>query len=225
MMKRMAFLGLACLLVPLAVSSVAVASTFTAYEVNANTPGNQAWAGPLGMAFDVNSPILVTALGAFDSAGDGWAGDSAIVVTLFSRTTQTAVASLVFDDANPGALDGGSRFLSLSQPLFLEAGFQGMIVAKGYGAATFAEYNGNTHGATPTAWHTDSGGGALSFVGSSYYGSAGDTYPGITDGGPANRYAAGTFQFAPVPEPLTMASAFLAISSLGMYLRKRTKTA
>ncbi len=167
--------------------SSAAAET-TAYEVAAPTTGNQAYGGSLGMDFDVNRPILVYALGVFDSNQDGLSVP--IVARIFNRTTQQVLVTLTFPAGNTGTLVNGSRFLSLPCPLQLPAGFQGVIEADGYGAT---EQNGNVNG---PARSTDGGGGAISFVGGGRYTATAGAFPTTIDGGPANRYAAGTFVFA-----------------------------
>src|SRR5207302_1901273 len=72
------------------------------------------------------------------------------------------------------------------------AGFHGSIVAEGYGAA---EPNGNGF-FQPVTWTTDDGGGLLQFGGGGRYGFTPGAFPTNVDGGPVNRYAAGTFQFS-----------------------------
>jgi hypothetical protein len=44
-------------------------------------------------------------------------------------------------------------------------------------------------------------GGCLEFVGSSRFGDDPNSFPSILDGGPENRYAAGTFYFEPYSSP------------------------
>jgi hypothetical protein len=108
------------------------------------------------------------------------------------------LASAGFTTAEPGTLLEGSRFKSLASPLSLAPGSY-TIVAYGYGAN---ERNGNLGAAPPAEpWETQSGGGALGFVGLGRPGPAG-TFPTVTDTGPANRYAAGTFKFASPDDPL-----------------------
>src|SRR6185503_6259186 len=46
-------------------------NSFVAYVVASGTVGAANYINGLGADFDVTSPILVTALGVFDSAGDG----------------------------------------------------------------------------------------------------------------------------------------------------------
>jgi hypothetical protein len=79
-----------------------------------------------------------------------------------------------------------------------------MIVASGYGAG---ESNGNA-GSVDLGLTTFDG-ACLRFVGSSYYDQDPSGYANVADGGPANRYAAGTFAFEPdlPPSGLTISPA------------------
>jgi hypothetical protein len=160
-----------------------------AYEVPAGTVGNQAYSGALGMDFDVQQAVTVTRLGVFDSGGDGLG--AILTARLYNRSTRAELARLDFTSAEPGELAGGSRFKDLAVPVDLPAGFQGTIAADGYGPT---ELNGN-QGAGPLGLVTHDGGGALSFVGGGRFGASPGTFPDTVDGGPADRYAAGTFVF------------------------------
>ena len=160
-----------------------------AYVVPVGTSGNQAFGGSLGMEFDVDRPVMVTRLGAFDSEGDGI--QQPISVRLYNRATAGLVASLLFEPGNDGELVGGSRFLPLIPPLALPAGFQGMIVASGYGPL---ERNGNLFS---NLGLTTFSGACLRFVGMGNYSEDPGVMANNPDGGPANRYAAGTFAFEP----------------------------
>jgi len=163
-----------------------------AYVVPAGQTGNQQHGGPLGLEFDTNTPTIITELGVFDHLSDGL--DLTISARLYDRTdTSSPLAELIFSPADPGVLVGGSRFKTLDTPLDLPAGFQGCIVADGYGSG---EDNGNWMVGGLPPWTTDDGGGALAFVGSARWGPTPGTYPPNLDGGPVNRYAAGTFVFA-----------------------------
>ena len=166
-----------------------------AYRNPFELEGNQAIGVAVGNDFDVTRPIRITRLGAFDDGSDGLR--RTISVRLYERPTQKEFARLTFTPDRPGTLVDGSRFLDLAEPVDLPIGFQGAIVASGYGAD---ERVGN-EGIPGTAdlnleWFT---GGCLRFVGTSRYGESPDGYPPIADGGPANRYAAGTFAFEPLP--------------------------
>jgi hypothetical protein len=194
-----------------------------AYAVPAGAVSNQFITNPLGMDFNVNSAIQVTALGVFDSNQDGLA--FAIPVRIYDRTTQAIVASLVIPAGTATTLIGGSRFVNLVNPLTLAVGFQGSIVED----PNTTDGNFNTQGSVNPAT-TNTGGGAISFVGGGRYGAANGagTYPTNLDGGPANRYDAGTFQFttgpaAPAtPEPGSLALLIAAgISGSGFVVRRR----
>ncbi len=185
---RLPTLTTALLLAALVTGTHPTAAATIAYVVPDGTVGEQAFGGALGMDFDVTSPVQISQLGVFDSGQDGLA--RGIMATLYDRATQTEIASVSFTESDPGVLQGGSRFKPLQQPIRLPTGFQGTIVAAGYGSG---EPNGNS--GSPS-WSTDPGvGDLLSFVGSARWGSDAGLFPPNTDGGPANRYAAGTFVF------------------------------
>jgi hypothetical protein len=196
---------------------------YIAFDVAAGTVGNQNVFGEaLGLDFDVNSAITITRLGVFDSGGDGL--NSVLTAQLYDRDTGLAVSTVTFatgSGAGSGTLIGGSRFLDVA-PLTLQAGFHGSIVVSGYNDA---EMNYNTFGGVNTTQTTDSGGGLISFVGyGRYSGGPGNVYPTIVDGGPDNRYDAGTFEFeaaaAPAPGGLTLA-AVTALCLAGYAWRRR----
>jgi hypothetical protein len=189
-MRRRTVLGFvaAALLVVSSLSIVAAAGGTIAYVVPAGTVGNQDFEGALGMDFDVLKPITVTELGVFDSGSDGL--NRPLTARLYDRDTTLQIATLSFGTGSTGTLVGGSRFLPLLVPITLPAGFHGTIEAEGYGSG---EPNGNSL----NAWTTDSGGGAIAFVGSGRWAPTPGVFPFIVDGGPANRYAAGTFVFQP----------------------------
>jgi hypothetical protein len=186
-------------LAALGCAATASASISFNYQVQA---GNQSYSGPLGMDFDVVAPISISSLGVFDSNADGLGRQ--LTAYIYDRDTQTSVASLIFAVGNTGTLVGGERFLALSTPLVLAAGFHGSVVVEGYGAG---ELNGN--GNPPFNYATlDDGGGLINFVGTSRYGGTPGLFPTFLDVGPSNRYGAGTFVFDPAdlitPEPSTV---------------------
>ncbi|MBT45552.1 MAG: hypothetical protein CL922_09090 [Deltaproteobacteria bacterium] len=187
-----------------------------AYGIPAGTAGTQAYNGALGNEFDVLSPagISVTRLGVFDSNSDGL--NSTITVGIFDRATEQLVGTSLTFTGNDGSLEDGSRWITLVSPITLAAGFQGMVVAQGYDGA---EQNGNV-GTGSTASPTDDGGGAISFVGGSRFGPGGVfAYPTNVDGGPANRYHAGNFDYDIIPEPSSLA---LLLGAFGFFgLRRR----
>jgi hypothetical protein len=178
-----------------------------AYRVAAGTAGTQNFGGALGMDWELKTPIIVTALGVFDDGANGlrttltaqlWRRDTRGTPTDFTDDTGAAMlAQMVFTASDPGALEGGSRFKTLATPVALAPGAY-TIVAYGYNDA---ERNGNAgSGGNPEAWETGSGQGAVEFTGTSRYGTAGG-FPRTVDGGPADRYAAGTFKFVRQVDP------------------------
>jgi hypothetical protein len=185
-----------------------------AYQVPSGVVGNQTSGGTvsIGMDFNVVTPIRVTQLGVFDSGSDGLIAP--LQAAIYDRSSQLLAAPVLSFAAGTGAtsgtLNGGSRFLDVT-PIDLPAGFQGTIVVYGYGNGTTADANGNTNGAPAPSinfpWTTNDGGGEITFVGAGRYSPGGGAiqFPANIDGGPDNRYAAGTFTFTPVPEPGSMA--------------------
>ena len=171
-----------------------------AYDIPEGALGNQNFGTGLGMDFDVgDNPIRVTAYGVFDDASDGIGAGVTLSVSLWERDPVDNTASLgqvgptvEFTDGQTGELIGGSRFKLLDEPIELSAGFQGSIVAYGFQGAT--DQNGNDGGVGNFPYATDDGEGLITFVGTSRFGGGGvGTYPNSLDGGPVNRYGAGTF--------------------------------
>ena len=168
-----------------------------AYEVPADAVGNQDVGGiALGMDFDLQLDILITRLGVFDSGSDGLA--TPIIAKLYDRDDPSVeLVAIEFTPDEPGDLVGGSRFKEFE--IDLPAGFHGSIVACGYNGS---ELNGNTFtaNANPLGVSVNDGGCAILFTGGGRFGNDGVSYPATADGGPANRYAAGTFEFIPQDE-------------------------
>ena len=212
-------LGLAALLV-LAMGSAGrvEAGLIIAYD-NAIVGENQNYvAGSIGMDFDVNTSIQVEQLGAFDSGSLlNLDRNGGVTVGIFDRTTGLLVGPMVTLTSTTLGITqvNGSAFLSIT-PFTLAAGFQGSIVS-------FKDPNYNTQGGTNTTSTLNSGGGAISFVGSSRYDTSGtfDFPTQFIDGGPVNRYDAGTFAFS-TPEPSALISAsFAGLLGLGYSWRRR----
>lgn len=190
------------LLLVLAAMASAVLADTIAYNVVAGTPGNQAFTGALGLDFNVNQDIVVTELGVFDDNSDGL--QAPLEARLYQRDdtnpcnfTLLATIDFTLDDQGMDMGDG-NLYKPLPNPITLQAGFTGSIVASGYGPL---EMNGNTNGGMPSLWYTDDGGGLISFVGKGRFGDPNQPgqFPMTVDGGPVNRYAAGTFVFHAAP--------------------------
>ncbi len=165
--------------------AVSGAQALTAYSAAEGTVGNQAFGGSLGMDFDVTSPITVNELGAFDSGGDGLNLEIGVALMRRSDAAVLATLNLIGSDDR---LAGGHRMKALDQPLVLPPGGYS-IVAWGYGGA---EQNGNGI----AGFSTDGGGGAIQFVGGSRWDAAAGVLPANVDGGPVNRYGAGSFSYS-----------------------------
>jgi len=186
------------------------AQAFIAYDVTAPTNGNQAYTGSLGMDFNVINTISVEALGVFDSGQDGIKGTT-LHVAIFNRDTQQELTSTLLSfTGTQGTLTNGSRFQNLTTPVTLAPGNYS-IVSWGYGP-TDANYN--TYGGAGTS--TLYNGGLITFVGGARYDYVGGgVYPTIVDGGPKNRYYAGTFEFVPLPPTaLLLGSGLLGLGLL-----------
>ncbi len=166
-------------------------ASVVAYSNNEGNVGTQNYGGSLGLDFVVNQPISITRLGVFDSNSDGLFRDLTAQLWTRSGNTGTRLAELNFTAADPGELVQGDRFKSLPTPLDLQPGDY-PIVAYGYGAG---EPNGNTGGPAYADKSLNDGDEAIVFVGGGRFGTAGQ-FPATVDGGPVNRYSAGTFEFS-----------------------------
>ena len=165
--------------------------TSLAYQTS-TSQGIQSHQGALGMEFDLSSPITINTLGAYDHNSDGIAGT--IQVGIFDRNTQTVVAGLEtsISGSNDPLIDN-HRVRSIT-PVVLQPGNY-MMVAKGFNAV---DLNGNL-GIVSAVKSTDDANGTIQFLMNNYYSVNYDVnsfdYPTIADGGPVNKYSAGTFGY------------------------------
>ena len=183
-MKINKILSLVCFCVTIFFSIVTNANQF--HALNANyTSGNQSFRGSLGTDFNVLSDIVITELGAFDHNGDGL--NNTITVRVYDRSNTSVPRVELTLSGSSDPLIGGYRYKSLPTPLTLSAGFQGSIVAFGYGNA---ERNGNR-----LDFNTmETGNGLVGFTTYSRYSSS-TSYPTTTATG-AERFGAGSFKFS-----------------------------
>ncbi len=106
------------------------------------------------------------------------------------------MSTLTFTSTSPGDLTNGSRFKDIGDVVLAPGQYS--IVSWGY---SDADKNGNNGYSGITLSTLNTGGGAISFVGTARYSASGTggTYPTTIDGGLVNRYLAGTFAFVPLP--------------------------
>lgn len=210
---------LRCIGVGLGLISTSFASAQHIAYTYPQLTGNQSFSGALGMDFDVNKDIYITALGIFDSGQNGIQNN--IDAYIYNRDTHQIVASRLFGPTSMGIGDGTTNFLDLSAPVLLSAGFRGSIVVQGYG---ILEKNGNSFSAGSSyAITLNNGGGLISFTGRSRHGNFG-YFPTTVDMNVA-QYGAGNFKYQavnPVPEPASLAIAAFALAS-AFRLRKTSK--
>jgi hypothetical protein len=96
------------------------------------------------MDFQVNVPVTVGQMGAYDSGQGGFAAPVTVEIYDLTHNTWVGGAShttlIAFSAGNNGTLIGGSRFKDLASPVTLPIGTY-MIIAANYGQNT--EENGN----------------------------------------------------------------------------------
>ena len=193
---------------------------FIAYDVTNGLVGNQVYSGAVGMDFNVVNATMLTQLGVFDSGGDGLA--SSKLVSIYNRDTQALVISVTIAAGTSATLINGSRFVSVS-PITLTVGGHYSVIASGFTNADPLYNSSFPNAVVPSTLNT--GGGLISFVGTGRYSDNPNVYPTITDTIPRpNPYAGGTFQFAAVPEPGSIA--LFGIGALGLigYRRLRNRS-
>jgi PEP-CTERM motif len=209
----------------IAAASLLAAASCSSFAVDSvalttqNVNGDQTFTGGLGMDFTVNMPIIVKQLGAYDAAPVGITGPVDVAIFRISDGMMMG-SSASFGLASPGTLVGTDRFLDI--PDYVLAPGLYSIVAVGF---SLIDLNGNLDptGGARTPSIINDGGGLITFGGGSRYGfSPTLVLPGITDGGPANRYDAGTFVFSPVPEPSSYLMMLAALGVIGTVVRRRS---
>ena len=176
-----------------------------AYD-NDTTAPNQFYGNSLGLDFNVNKDIYVGALGAyFGNTISNLAGVSpnelGVDVGIYQFDSNASTWSLVSPLVHftPSVYDStvkGDAFINIPT-LHLSVG--------NYSVVAFNDTNYNSNGSPNGTSTTNDDGGAITFVGGGRYGVDTVNFPTIPDGGPTNRYDAGTFQYSTTPEPATLA--------------------
>lgn len=209
------------------------AQTFTAFDLASPAPGNEQFGGTLGIEFTVNSPILVTSLGAFDAAsanGSAHTLNGSLITTIYNSATQLAVPGLTstFSASDPGTLQGGYLYKTVG-------GINGILLNPGnyvvaWTTTTNTDQDANSNFANFIPATISTGGGLITVNTSSYRyneatpGNFGqDKYPTSSFSG---RIDAGTFKFSAVtPEPGTVSlfAGLLVAGSSAMIRRRRAR--
>ena len=195
-----------------------------AYNFSSTLPGNQVGPYSLGTVFNVSSPIAIDQLGTFDNGADGIGGvgiNVAIYKLALSGTTITGgtlvTPSVLFSGTAQPLLPGTRTRLASISPVTIGAGTY-MVVANHYGVGeSEVNYNPYFPPGAPNGVNGASANPALgvTFGGGYYHHNGGLAwgptlptgwfYDDFYTGSPAApRYAAGNFDFTPVPGAVTV---------------------
>jgi fibronectin-binding autotransporter adhesin len=138
-----------------------------AYQAT-NTMANQPYNGSLGCGFTVNTPIVVTQLGFYDSGLDGLT--TSHVVMLTDNTSGSNVyATETVPLGTAGMLSGGYRFVTLPTPITLGTGMYRV-----WGDNYSIDNNFNGAAINTSTGPTDQGSkNEVTFNGNSYFGASG----------------------------------------------------
>jgi len=165
---------------------------FQAYEAD-TAAANTAFDGTVSLRTDfrVNRAITITALGAYDSGGDGLQNFKKVSIYLKSGGVPLASLALAVGEEYP--LEGGYRFRHLPEPLSLAPGDYA-VVAFGYSG----DDRTITAGVGARVGELKHGNGAVTFLTNAYSSAAGALAYPTAAVGPASDYAvsAGSFRYA-----------------------------
>jgi hypothetical protein len=203
----MSSVAVAAALVPFLAAPSNAATLDVVYQDSLVPTGNsglQNWQGNLGMQFQVNSPLTVDALGAFDngltSELNGTTGNG-IQVGIFNSKGVLVGSSVLFTTLSTVTQIAGDAFQFVT-PFVLGLGNYSIV------SLNDSNYNQGFAGGNTNSYQTlNSLGGAITFTGPSTYDSNNVTLelPLNIDGPPVDRYDAGTFAVVtPLPSTWTM---------------------
>jgi hypothetical protein len=168
----------------------------------------------LGLEFTVNSAVVISQLGAYDATigGSGLGFGSTVYVGIYSEASSSFISQTGIFSGTVGSVVSGYRFQNISA-LTLNPGTY-MVVAAGYGISNAPNWNSAVWiqnaalpTTTPSLIQFNNGGGLLT-MGSSFFdnNAGGQLQPAtqnVSSGYVGPLFGAGTFVFAPVPEPTT----------------------
>jgi hypothetical protein len=204
--------------------------------------GTQAWGGNLALNFNVNSPIVITELGVFNTPGSPTTGaqiqgapaasplgsgfiTGPIQVVIYD-STGTQVTPIVTFAGSYGLGGLGYDVFQAIAPVVLAPGSY-QVDAVGFSAN---DLNGNLNTGSSSGPLLNDGGGLLTFTGAAWDSSTVLDNPGgcpTCQAAPIpqnSQFDAGTFQYSavtPVPEPATFALFGCGLIAVSAALRRR----